>query len=301
MTRTDSAVSCARSGLVIVFLLFMAVSLSIPLQTRQMLRDLGTYIATRNVLATQILEIDENICLKNQEPKNKKISQLVSSSCFEGKKQNSALDALKALEVFKDITVIEKARILGYSADFSIYRWGLRFHNLVESSGGKIEDLTLERARELAKYEFPEMADYKDLFYRHELLSTPWTLLPVRLDRAATLVELGLAFSLAYFWVFLQEATRSGTFEQEETIFSAFSRTRVSRFLFFVFAATPPVVACRLTIESYYAGTPLTKLPFFREDICLQGFSSILILIISSLIWRTAKIQWKRLPNLSAL
>jgi hypothetical protein len=270
LEQTTEGVSCTRSALTVVILSMMGVSLIVPLQMRPHLRELGTYIATRTILAAHVIEIEKDSCLKTERIDKIKVSELIESKCFTRKNKNDALEILNALEVFKGMKAVEKARFVGYSADFPIYRWGLRLNNLVQLSGGKIRDITFEQARELANYEYPDMAEYKDLFYRHEIFSAPWSLISVRLDRAVTLVELGLALTLAYLWLFLQEAISSGVFYRAGTIFSAMSRTSLSRGLFFIFVLVPPLVACNLVIASYYAGPPFTKMPFFEADIYLQ-------------------------------
>lgn len=165
----------------------------------------------------------------------------------------------------KGMTALEKARIVGYSADFPLYRWGMRFYNTVQESGGHIADIPFKHVRELANYEYPDMKEYKELFSRHELISTPWSFISIRIDRAVTLIEIALGLSLAYLWLFLQEATKSGAFTEQGTIFSAISRNTLSRGLCFLFVLVPPLVASNLLIVFYYAGPPFTKRNFSRR------------------------------------
>lgn len=294
MNQPDEAVSCTRAGLLIVILSGLGLSLLEPLEIHLAMRDFGKYIALRNALAAQLDDLDHNPCFKKYlQIDNMSLSTLSESDCIKHRKpeSNAALEAIKHLAGLTNHELIQKAQRGSFQREFSVFSWSIRANTFKEGVGN-IGMLTFGSAKELSAFEFPELSTYKELFLINQVIHTQWTPLSVRLTNAGTFVASGLLLAMAYFWVFFQEATKSGNSNKDGTIFTAVRRTRFSRILFFLFMAIPPIVVGLLLRMSYRINEEPRFWNASTPD--LDTILFVGVVIMSALIWRTAQIDWKR-------
>jgi hypothetical protein len=110
--------------------------------------------------------------------------------------------------------------------------------------------LTLENLRGLASYELPELGEIEP--HRKELsyFNLPSLGIPLGLIPATHFIELGLIFTLAYFWLYQREAKLSRNYPAPGTFFGVFRRTFIARQMFKVFTALPAIAATLLAIKS---------------------------------------------------
>ncbi len=114
-----------------------------------------------------------------------------------------------------------------------------------------IKNLTLDNIKELSNYELPELSglesNVKELTH-FNLLSMG---IPVGLISATFFIELGLIFSLAYFWLFQHEAKLSKNYPAPGTLFGVFQRTFISRNMFTAFMTLPAISSTLLAIKTF--------------------------------------------------
>ncbi|MEO8341898.1 MAG: hypothetical protein ABI604_19715, partial [Nitrospirota bacterium] len=205
---------------------------------------------------------------------------------------NTAQVAIEHLEVLTNHEFLEKARRASFQFNYSIYSWHVRSNTFGEGLD-HIGMFTFGITKELSAFEFPEVSNYIELFRSYQVIHTQWTPLKIRLTSAGTAVSSGMFLALAYFWLFFQESTKSGSSNRDGTIFTAVRRTRFSRVLFFAFLAIPPTVVGLLMRVSYR----VSEAPEFlnTSNPVLDTILAVGVVIMSALIWRAAQIEWKRI------
>jgi hypothetical protein len=164
------------------------------------------------------------------------------------------------------------ARSYSYRFDRSIYRWEMLRHRILSrireaqpvsgppskssvkppnaSREEEIKYLTFEDIRRLASYEQPELSEIEPHFKELSRFNLPSFGIPLGLITATKIVESGLLFLLAYFWLFQREAKLSKNYPATGTLFGVFRRTFISRNMFKVFMTLPSVAAVLLGIKS---------------------------------------------------
>ncbi len=175
-----------------------------------------------------------------------------------------------------DRDLLSRARSVYADYDISIYRWQLftdrvfeekrenatdniymlKDGNLSFSREWLINNFTLAEAKELADYEYPDFERVVELFQNIGRVTLPFIQQPIKHLFAAIFIELGLLFSVIYFWLFQKEAGYSKSFPAPGTLFGVFYRTLLSRTIFRVLAV---LVACSSAFLAYYSW-PLSKL-----------------------------------------
>ncbi|WP_447968037.1 hypothetical protein [Nitrospira sp. M1] len=118
-------------------------------------------------------------------------------------------------------------------------------------SGAKhSEILTYETARQLAKYEVPDMKLIDEIREQKAWVRLPRNPLLLQPAVGATFLEFSMFLSVAYYWLILQEARQSKFYPAPGTLFRMFSRTRFSQSIFLIFVLLPCVSAIILAQES---------------------------------------------------
>ncbi len=180
-----------------------------------------------------------------------------------------------------DGKLLALARSYSFRYDNSIYKWSDFRYRLIAQNKHKgdipiyiktkdygeyyvgtyerdelINYLTLENIRELSKYEMPNMSEVEGLSNKSGRFNLPWNMVSLDASSAAIFVEFALLFALIYFWLYQREAKISPYFPLGGTLFAVFRRTNVSRVVFKILVAIPPIAAWLLAMRSLY----LTKL-----------------------------------------
>ena len=110
--------------------------------------------------------------------------------------------------------------------------------------------LTLDDIRDLSNYELLELSDIDPLRRELSYFNLPSLGMPVETFSATYFIQLGLIFSLAYFWLFQYEAKLSKNYPAPGTLFGVFQRTYISQNMFKVFVALPAISSALLAIKT---------------------------------------------------
>lgn len=296
MNQPDEAVSCTRAGILIVILSGLGLSLLQPLEMHLTQRDLSKYVVSRGVFAAQLDDLEHNPCLKHIQIHSMSLSSLSQSDCLKNRTpaSNSALVAIEYLTILSDHNFLDRVRKGSFQFEVSIYSWTLRKNTFLEGLSN-YSMMTFGNAKELSAFEFPENSKFMVLVTDHQVVQTPWTPLRVRLTNAATFVEFGMLLAVTYFWVFLQEATNTGSSHKQGTLFTAVSRTQFSRIVFILFLIIPPTIVGLLLRVSYRINNETEFVA--SSNTVLDAILFVGVLIMSALISRTAYIDWKRITS----
>jgi hypothetical protein len=111
--------------------------------------------------------------------------------------------------------------------------------------------LTLKSIKDLSEYEFPKSSEIESLLKELDRLSIPSIAIPVRTIAATNFVELFLLIAIVYFWLFFREARSSPYFPFPGTLFGVFSKTFISRVVFFILVSLPVIASTLLAIKSF--------------------------------------------------
>lgn len=293
--REAGAASCTRTGLLIILMSGLCLTLLEPLEIAYSLGPLSKYIAKRVNLSAQLDEVQHNTCITSLGLDTMSLKALGKSHCFANAQQgsNSPLQVIEALKVVNNHQDLEAARRPHFMSDFSIYRWKLRVNTEI-NGGVNYENITFRQAKALSDFEYPDMSRYEQLFLKYNFLTPMWIPLSVRLSHAVSLLLLALFFTLAYFWLMFTEAIESGESWQKGTIFSALKRNRFSRSLLFLFVALPPTVSAILLAEYYRVADALQVV--YKKSVFLDASLFLGILFMACVIWRSAKADWTQPP-----
>lgn len=172
--------------------------------------------------------------------------------------------------------VIKLARSTSYKFNRDIYQWEvLRYRmlnnnmRLIPADNQKsIELQTEDRTRfnkeallikylnlndviQLAEYKLPDSNDLQVLLRDRVSFKLPSLDQPIGLTFAIILIEIGLALSVFYFWMYQREAQRSDSYPAIGTLFCVLSRSILTRLLFLLLTIVPPIASILLAIYSW--------------------------------------------------
>lgn len=111
--------------------------------------------------------------------------------------------------------------------------------------------LMIEDIITLASYELPDLVQIELLQKELSLVTLSSIGIPIRLIAATNFIEFALLLSVIYFWLFFREARFSESFPAPGTLFGAFGRTHLSKLLFKVLIALPPIASALLAMRSF--------------------------------------------------
>jgi hypothetical protein len=200
------------------------------------------------------------------------------------------IDIVNNLEKLGDGGLITKARSYSYSYDLRIYRWAMRRHNTIighiakgrpvvvgrsEQASGFVksyskkellDNLTLQDVRSLAEYELISVPEAENLATGAHRVNIPWALTSLTFQSASTFIEAALLVSCLYFWLFLKEAQRFGSYPSPGTLFSAFLRNKSTVLVYSTLSIVPAISAVLLAVYSWFF---TAWNAFFAAGICL--------------------------------
>lgn len=117
---------------------------------------------------------------------------------------------------------------------------------------------------ELANFELPDLSE-EDLFRAQSRVMLPQIPIPLDLRTGTILVQFAFFLSLGYFLLYLKEAMRlvgNGTTDETGTFFSVFSRSNLSRFIFQILVALPPIMSFVLAKIAFSFSEPASYVNF---------------------------------------
>lgn len=129
--------------------------------------------------------------------------------------------------------------------------------------------IPISEAIRLATHNVPDFADAGSLT-RENRVALPSIPSPVDLKTGATLVELGLLFSVGYFLLFQLEAHRSSNYPLSGTLFSVVHRSRMVGILFIPVIILPSIAAVLLSVYS-----------IGDQEVVLNRLVALLILLLN--------------------
>lgn len=177
-------------------------------------------------------------------------------------------DLVDILVALDDTKMLNAARSVDYQFDRSIYRWQrirdriyseARYDKKIEydpitrsfDKRASAEVLTLSDVADLAKSQYPDVHEAIALIKNASYMNVPNITNKVRLGYAASILIFTIGVCVAYFWVFLKEATTSKTFPAAGTLFGAFRRNLLTKFFYCVLALFPVVAVSVVTYVSF--------------------------------------------------
>lgn len=111
--------------------------------------------------------------------------------------------------------------------------------------------LNLNDVIQLAEYKLPDSNDLQALLRDRVSFKLPSLDQPIDLKFAIIFIEIGLALSVFYFWMYQREAQRSDSYPAIGTLFGVLSRSILTRLLFLLLTIVPPIASILLAIYSW--------------------------------------------------
>jgi hypothetical protein len=185
------------------------------------------------------------------------------------------------LAQLNDSDLLTRTRNASNLFSFAVYRWAVKRDNLIAQSRFKsgspilksydgpdsqspgnftpaadtadLLGLTLSAVRELAKAELPPVDDGVKLDANDDGVELTTGSLPRSLYGASLFGQVLLFFAVVYFGAFALGAVSAEDFPEDESIFAAFARTRLSHVVFLVAVWTPLAVSVGILLFSFEA------------------------------------------------
>lgn len=167
---------------------------------------------------------------------------------------------VKTLAELDDGEFLTRAQKHSYRYQVSIYRWWSHLNQLLEDLPYAIADkgltkkeahekrvsgLSLDKVEQLAQANLPDISEGERLL-KETVFTLPTVGIPVGITSATLFIEIAVLLLSAYVWIWYREARISPNFPAAGTVFGAFARSHLSRFMLRILVLVPAATAALL-------------------------------------------------------